>query len=74
MSAPFLRGVEALAQFTAREGAGAAPARGHIERLLVDGEEHEHRLGIWYANTKQRRDKLNPAQRTALADLGVTWA
>ncbi|MFC9734234.1 DEAD/DEAH box helicase [Streptomyces roseolus] len=74
LSAPFLRGVEALAQFTAREGAGTVPARGHVERLLVDGEEHEHRLGIWYANTKQRRDKLNLAQRTALADLGVTWA
>ncbi|MFD6760248.1 DEAD/DEAH box helicase [Streptomyces roseolus] len=74
LSAPFLRGVKALAQFTAREGTGTAPARGHIERLLDDGEEHEHRLGIWYANTKQRRDKLSPAQRAALADLGVTWA
>ncbi|GAA3043959.1 DEAD/DEAH box helicase [Streptomyces roseofulvus] len=72
--AAFRRGLAALAQFTAREGTGAVPARGHTETLLVDGEPHEHKLGIWYANTKQRRDKLNPAQRTALTDLGVTWA
>ncbi|MFF7816083.1 Helicase associated domain protein [Streptomyces sp. NPDC007945] len=74
MPAAFRRGLAALAQFTAREGTGTAPSRGHIERLLDDGEEHEHKLGIWYANTRQRRDKLNPAQRAALADLGVTWA
>ncbi|WP_189955131.1 DEAD/DEAH box helicase [Streptomyces roseolus] len=74
MPAAFRRGLAALAQFTAREGAGAVPARGHTETLLIDGEQHEHKLGVWYGNTKQRRDKLNPAQRTALADLGVTWA
>ncbi|MEU2549588.1 Helicase associated domain protein [Streptomyces roseolus] len=74
LSAAFLRGVEALAQFTAREGTGVTPARGHIERLLDDGEEHEHKLGIWYANTRQRRANLNPTQRAALTDLGVTWA
>ncbi|MFH9742722.1 Helicase associated domain protein [Streptomyces roseolus] len=66
MPAAFRRGLAALAQFTAREGTGTVPARGHTETLLVDGEEHEHKLGIWYANTKQRRAKLNPAQRAAL--------
>ncbi|MEU3607076.1 Helicase associated domain protein [Streptomyces sp. NPDC035033] len=74
MPAAFRRGLAALAQFTTREGTGAVPARGHTETLLVDGEQHEHKLGIWYANTKQRRDKLTPVQRAALADLGVTWA
>ncbi|MFH8259239.1 helicase associated domain-containing protein [Streptomyces roseolus] len=72
--AAFRRGLVALAQFTAREGVGTAPARGPIERLLDDSEEHEHKLGIWYANTKQRRAHLNPAQRAALTDLGVTRA
>ncbi|GGR65944.1 hypothetical protein [Streptomyces roseolus] len=47
------------------------PARGHVERLLDDGEEHEHKLGIWYADTRRRRASLDPAQRAAL---GVTWA
>ncbi|KAA6211798.1 helicase [Streptomyces filamentosus] len=74
LTTPFLRGVEALAQFTAREGVGAAPARGHIETLHTDGEQHDHKLGIWYSNTRQRRDKLNPAQRAALTTLGVAWA
>ncbi|MEU6347519.1 helicase [Streptomyces sp. NPDC046977] len=32
------------------------------------------RLGVWYSNTKSRRDKLTPEQRTALAHLGVEWA
>ncbi|MFH9736863.1 helicase associated domain-containing protein [Streptomyces roseolus] len=72
--AAFRRGLVALAQFTAREGVGTAPTRGPIERLLDDGEEHEHKLGIWYANTRQRRAHLNPAQRVALTALGVTWA
>ncbi|WP_306313514.1 hypothetical protein [Streptomyces hydrogenans] len=49
-------------------------ARDHTETLLADGEPPEHKLGIWYASTKQGRDKLTPAQRTALADLGATWA
>ncbi|MFE5797016.1 Helicase associated domain protein [Streptomyces sp. NPDC056503] len=73
-SAAFRRGLDALAQFTAREGTGAAPARGHTETLVLDGEQHDHKLGIWYANLRQRRDKLTPAQRAALAELGVTWA
>ncbi|MFH9958494.1 helicase associated domain-containing protein [Streptomyces roseolus] len=54
--------------------APARPPRGRIERLLDDGEEHDHKLGIWYANTRQRRAHLNPAQRAALTALGVTWA
>ncbi|MGW8768359.1 Helicase associated domain protein [Streptomyces sp. NPDC055815] len=72
-AAKFQLGIQALAQYTAREGI-AAPGRSHVEVLLVDDQEHEHNLGIWYANVKQRRDKLDPDQRAALADLGVAWA
>ncbi|MFB7341270.1 Helicase associated domain protein [Streptomyces hydrogenans] len=73
MPAAFRRGLAALAQFTAREGTGTVPARGHTETVLIDGEEHDHNLGTWYANTRQRREKLNATQRVALSDLGVTW-
>ncbi|MFD9379384.1 Helicase associated domain protein [Streptomyces sp. NPDC059999] len=65
----FQKGVEALAQYVTREG--RPPGRGIVE-VLPDGTEH--RTGIWYANTKARRDKLDTAQRAALAELGVGWA
>ncbi|MFD6969302.1 hypothetical protein [Streptomyces sp. NPDC059979] len=32
------------------------------------------RVGVWLANQKQRRDKLDQAQRDALAELGVDCA
>ncbi|MFK0237839.1 helicase associated domain-containing protein [Streptomyces vinaceus] len=32
------------------------------------------RVGIWCANQKQRRNRLNPGQLAALAELGVDWA
>ncbi|MFD3550441.1 hypothetical protein ACFWUW_33485 [Streptomyces sp. NPDC058655] len=65
----FERGVEALAQYVAREG--GLPARSVVE-VLPDGAEH--RTGIWYGNLKARRDKLEQAQLAALAALGVEWA
>ncbi|MFI1286515.1 hypothetical protein ACH4U5_38170 [Streptomyces sp. NPDC020858] len=45
--------------------------RAVVERL-PDGTEH--RTGIWYANQKARRDKLDANQLRALAELGVDWA
>ncbi|WP_328787039.1 hypothetical protein OG373_03940 [Streptomyces avidinii] len=33
-----------------------------------------HCVAVWLANQKQRRDRLDQAQRAALADLGVHWA
>ncbi|MGV9844809.1 Helicase associated domain protein [Streptomyces fungicidicus] len=69
----FQRGVQALAQWIAREGAQKAVPRGHVEAVVIDGQEHEHRLGVWYANQRQRRDRLDAAQRAALAELGVEW-
>ncbi|MFD6350212.1 hypothetical protein ACFWF9_36680, partial [Streptomyces roseolus] len=60
--------------FTAREGAGAAPSRGHVETLVVNGEELPHRLGIRYADARRRRARLAAARRAHLTALGVSWA
>jgi superfamily II DNA or RNA helicase len=73
-SAAFQRGIAALTQYTAREGADKPIPRGHVEPVVIDRQEHKHKLGIWYANQKQRRDKLTPEQRAALRELGVEWA
>ncbi|MFC4613079.1 Helicase associated domain protein [Streptomyces maoxianensis] len=73
-SAAFQRGVTALAQYIAREGANKPVPRGHLELVVIDDQEHEHKLGVWYANQKQRRDKLTEPQRTALTELGIEWA
>lgn len=70
----FQRGLTALAQWIEREGTGRPVARGHLERIMFEGQEHELKLGVWYANQKQRRDKLAPEQRTALQELGIEWA
>ncbi|MFS7880273.1 Helicase associated domain protein [Streptomyces asiaticus] len=70
-SAAFQRGVTALAQWIEREGAGRPVPRKAVE-TLPDGTETK--LGIWYSNTKARRDKLTQEQRAALAELGVEWA
>ncbi|MFE6758118.1 Helicase associated domain protein [Streptomyces sp. NPDC057684] len=74
LSAAFQRGITALAQYIARKGAQKAVPRGHVERIVIDDQEHELKLGIWYSNIKSRRDKLTPPQRAALAELGVEWA
>ncbi|MFE2267642.1 hypothetical protein ACFXB4_00175 [Streptomyces lavendulae] len=47
---------------------GGVPGRSHVEHLPEGGE---HRTGVWLANQKQRRDRLDTAQ---LAGLGVQWA
>lgn len=65
----FQRGLTALTQYVAREG--RLPARSVVE-VLSDGAEHH--TGIWYGNQKARRDKLDRAQLTALAELGADWA
>ncbi|MFH9009578.1 Helicase associated domain protein [Streptomyces afghaniensis] len=70
----FQRGLVALAQWIQREGAQKAVPRGHVERVVIDGQEHQHKLGVWISNTKTRRDKLTHDQRTALAALGLEWA
>ncbi|MFE8991218.1 Helicase associated domain protein [Streptomyces collinus] len=70
----FQRGLAALTQWIQREGAQKAVPRGHVERVVIDGQEHHHKLGVWISNTKTRRDKLTHDQRAALAQLGIDWA
>ncbi|MFJ5220562.1 Helicase associated domain protein, partial [Streptomyces sp. NPDC088354] len=72
----FQRGLTALAQWIEREGAGRPVPRGHSESITVENEAEPVlvKLGVWISNTKQRRGKLTPEQRAALADLGVEWA
>ncbi|GGU68810.1 helicase [Streptomyces lavendofoliae] len=69
----FQRGLTALAQYIAREG-DSTVKRTHREKIVIDGQEHDLALGIWYANQKQRRDKLTQEQLNALAELGIEWA
>ena len=73
-AAAFQRGLAALTQYIQREGIQKAVPRGHVERVVIDGQEHHHKLGVWISNTKTRRDKLTHDQRTALAELGIDWA
>ncbi|WP_405958935.1 Helicase associated domain protein [Streptomyces sp. NBC_00868] len=74
-SAAFQRGVQALAQYIAREGHHRVP-RNHAEQITVGGESTpvSVKLGVWITNSKTRRNKLTEAQRAALAELGVDWA
>uniref|UniRef100_UPI002811F956 helicase associated domain-containing protein n=1 Tax=Streptomyces alfalfae TaxID=1642299 RepID=UPI002811F956 len=71
----FQRGVQALAQFIAREGHHRVP-RAHAEEIAVEGEAASVvvKLGVWVSNTKSRRDKLTAEQLDALRELGVEWA
>ncbi|RFU83731.1 helicase [Streptomyces triticagri] len=73
-SAAFRRGVQALAQYVAREGHLRVP-RSHAEEIAVDGEAEPVvvKLGVWISNTKTRRDKLTAEQRAELAELGAEW-
>ncbi|WP_406514611.1 Helicase associated domain protein [Streptomyces sp. NBC_00499] len=74
-SAAFQRGLQALAQYTAREGHHRVP-RSHTEEIVVDGETEPVtvKLGVWVSNTKTRRDKLDAEQLGALRELGIAWA
>ncbi|MFF0276887.1 helicase associated domain-containing protein, partial [Streptomyces sp. NPDC004330] len=69
----FQRGLTSLAQYVAREGESTVK-RTHREKIVINGQEHDLALGIWYSNQKQRRDKLTAEQLDALAELGVSWA
>ncbi|MFF3891280.1 Helicase associated domain protein [Streptomyces sp. NPDC001914] len=66
----FQRGLAALAQWIEREGHRPVPRK--AVETLPDGTETK--LGIWYSNTKARRDKLTEEQLFSLRKLGVEWA
>ncbi|MFB6963187.1 Helicase associated domain protein [Streptomyces sp. NPDC056309] len=72
-SGAFERGVAALAQYKTRTGSLTVP-RSHVETVVVDGQEHTVKLGVFLSNTKTRRAKLGPDKLAALADLGLEWA
>ncbi|MCX4970900.1 helicase associated domain-containing protein [Streptomyces sp. NBC_00654] len=74
LSAPFRRGVAALAQYLQREGHERPVPRKHEEPVDIDGQEHVVKLGVFISNTKSRRNRLTPEQRQALTELGVQWA
>ncbi|MCF3143635.1 DEAD/DEAH box helicase [Streptomyces platensis] len=65
----FQQGLAALAQWVKQED-GQPPRKAVV--TLPDGTETK--VGIWYANQKQRRDKLTEEQLTALRELGAEWA
>jgi hypothetical protein len=69
----FRRGLAALAQYINAHGTHTVK-RAHTETVVLDGQEHHVKLGVWISNTKSRRDKLSDDQRAALAALGVEWA
>ncbi|MFB4427005.1 helicase associated domain-containing protein [Streptomyces sp. QL37] len=66
----FERGVLALEQYKNRTGSVTVP-RAHIETVVVDGEEHPVKLGVFLTNSKTRRGKLTANK---LAALGLAWA
>ncbi|MFJ2851299.1 MULTISPECIES: DEAD/DEAH box helicase [Streptomyces] len=69
----FERGITALAQFVQREGHLKVP-RQHTETVVIDGQEHAVKAGVFLSNHKSRRARLSTEQREQFAALGVDWA
>ncbi|MEU3889179.1 Helicase associated domain protein [Streptomyces sp. NPDC029041] len=69
----FERGVAALTQYKEREGHLTVP-RGHVETVVINGDEHTVKLGVWIMNQKGRRGKLTVERLQQLAGLGLDWA
>ncbi|MFE9359568.1 Helicase associated domain protein [Streptomyces olivaceoviridis] len=64
--------LRAARQYHAREG-HLRPGRKHIERLDIDGEAVDIKLGTFLDNTRRRADKLTPDRRSELDQLGMRW-
>ncbi|WP_444971278.1 Helicase associated domain protein [Streptomyces sp. SAI-25] len=69
----FELGITALTQYAEREG-HLRISRQHTETVLIDGEEHQVKAGIFLSNHKSRRAKLSAAKLGAFAALGLDWA
>ncbi|WP_063737425.1 helicase associated domain-containing protein [Streptomyces sp. RTd22] len=69
-SGAFERGVAALERYKTRTGSVKVP-RGHTEKILVDGQEHAVKLGVWRSNMRSRQASLPLEQRRQLAVLGL---
>ncbi|MFJ9174899.1 Helicase associated domain protein [Streptomyces sp. NPDC102360] len=72
-SSAFEKGVRALGQYKERTGSVVIP-RGHVEAVVVDGQEYAVRLGVWAMNQKSRRAKLTADKLATLEALGLEWA
>ncbi|WP_413253064.1 Helicase associated domain protein [Streptomyces anulatus] len=70
---PFERGITAITQYAQREGHLRIP-RQHTELVVIDGQEHAVKAGIFLTNHKNRRATLNTEKLAAFAALGVEWA
>ncbi len=66
-------GITALTQYVQREGHLKVP-RQHTETVVIDGQEHTVKPGIFLSNHKSRRAKLTVEQREQFAALGLDWA
>ncbi|MEW2290993.1 Helicase associated domain protein [Streptomyces sp. NPDC047841] len=64
--------LRAARQYHEREG-HLRPARKHIERVDIDGEAVDIKLGTFLDNTRRRADKLTPERRAQLDQLGMRW-
>ncbi|MEU0300610.1 Helicase associated domain protein [Streptomyces sp. NPDC006175] len=69
----FERAVLALQQYKNRTGTLTVP-RGHVETVVIEGEEHGVKLGVFLTNSKTRRAKLAADKLAQLAALGLEWA
>ncbi|MFJ8770231.1 hypothetical protein [Streptomyces clavifer] len=48
--------------------------RAHVETVVVDGQEHEVKLGVFLTKSKTRRTMLTADKLAVLAALGLKWA
>ncbi|MET9097183.1 Helicase associated domain protein [Streptomyces cyaneofuscatus] len=69
----FERGMAALTQYAEREGHLRIP-RQHTETVVIGGQEHEVKAGVFLSNHKSRRTKLGADKLGAFAALGLDWA
>lgn len=49
------------------------PPRKHVEAVIVDGEEHQVRVGVWVSNLRSRAGSLTPEQTDELSAIGMRW-
>ncbi|MFE3410903.1 helicase associated domain-containing protein [Streptomyces mirabilis] len=64
-SAAWQRGITTLAQRIECEGTQKAVLRGGTETVVIDGQEHQHELGVCYANQNSAaQTQPRPAHRT----------
>ncbi|WP_370739746.1 hypothetical protein [Streptomyces sp. EN23] len=48
--------------------------RQHTETVVIDGQKHDIKAGVFLSNHKSRRNKLSSEQRAQFTALGADWA